>query len=118
MNDKSLYVRVIAAEALGKYGSKEEVAKAVETLGKTADPIKNGCFPSMLAMNTIDHLDDKSKSLIPLIQSMPRTPENVDGRFKGYVGRLVETTLKELGASSKAEPKPKKKKDRKKNPKK
>ncbi len=118
LNDKSPYVRVIAAEALGKYGSKADVAKAVETLGKTADPIKNGCFPSMLAMNAIDHLDDKSKSLIPLIQSMPNTPENVDGRFKGYVGRLVETTLKELGASTKGQPKPKKKKDRKKEPKK
>ncbi len=118
LNDKSLYVRVIAAEALGKYGSKEDMAKAVETLGKTVDPIKNGCFPSMLAMNAIDHLDDKSKSLIPLIQSMPRTPENVDGRFKGYVGRLVETTLKELGAPTKSQPKPKKKRDRKKDQKK
>jgi uncharacterized sulfatase len=114
LNDKSLYVRVIAAEALGKYGSKEDIAKAVETLGKTVDPIKNGCFPSMLAMNAIDHLDDKSKSLVPLIQSMPRVPENVDGRFKGYVGRLVDTTLKELGAPTQGQPKPKKKKDRKK----
>ena len=70
LSDKSPYVRVIAAEALGKYGSKEDVAKAVDTLGKVVDPIKNGCFSSMLAMNAIDHLDDKSKSLIPLIQSM------------------------------------------------
>ena len=114
LSDASLYVRVIAAEALGKYGSKDDVAKAMETLGKTADPIKNGCFPSMLAMNAIDHLDEKAKSLVPLIQSMPRTPNEVDGRFRGYVGRLVDTTLKELGASSKAQPKPKKKKDRKK----
>jgi uncharacterized sulfatase len=114
LKDPSPYVRVIAAEALGKYGSKEDIAKAVETLGQTVDPIKNGCFPSMLAMNAIDHLDDKSKSLAPLIQSMPRVPENVDGRFKGYVGRLVDTTLKELGAPTQSQPKPKKKKDRKK----
>jgi uncharacterized sulfatase len=114
LSDKSPYVRVIAAEALGKYGSKEDIAKAVDTLGKVVDPIKNGCFPSMLAMNAIDHLDDKSKSLIPLIQSMPRTPTEVDKRFQGYVGRLVETTLKELGAPSKDQPKSKKKKDRKK----
>ena len=52
------------------------------------------------------------KSLIPLIQSMPRTPTEVDKRFQGYVGRLVETTLKELGATSKDQPKSKKKKDR------
>ena len=118
LSDKSPYVRVIAAEALGKYGSKEDVAKAVDTLGKVADPIKNGCFPSMLAMNAIDHLDDKSKSLIPLIQSMPRTPTEVDKRFQGYVGRLVDTTLNELGATSQSTPKSKKKKDRKKDQKK
>ena len=96
LNDSSLYVRVIAAEALGKYGSKNEIKLAVKVLGAIADPIKNGCFPSMMAMNAIDHLDDKVKSLLPLIQSMPRTPTEVDKRFQGYVGRLVDTTINEL----------------------
>ena len=96
LQDSSPYVRVIAAEALGKFGNKKDVEKAVGVLGQIADPIKNGCFPSMLAMNAIDHLDDKAKSLLPKIQSMPRTPEGVDKRFQGYVGRLVETTVKEL----------------------
>ena len=96
LNDSSLYVRVIAAEALGKYGSKNEIKMAVKVLGAIADPIKNGCFPSMMAMNAIDHLDDKAKSLLPLIQSMPRTPTEVDKRFQGYVGRLVDTTINEL----------------------
>ena len=91
-----MYKRQIAAEALGKFGNKKDVEKAVGVLGQIADPIKNGCFPSMLAMNAIDHLDDKAKSLLPKIQSMPRTPEGVDKRFQGYVGRLVETTVKEL----------------------
>ena len=50
----------------------------------------------MLAMNAIDHLDNKAKSLIPFIQSMPRTPTGVDKRFQGYVGRLVDTTINEL----------------------
>ena len=96
LNDSSLYVRVIAAEALGKYGSKIEIKLAVKVLGAIADPIKNGCFPSMMAMNAIDHLDHKAKSLLPLIQSMPRTPTEVDKRFQGYVGRLVDTTINEL----------------------
>jgi uncharacterized sulfatase len=98
LSDDSPYVRVVAAEALGKYGNKDQIAKAVETLGQIADPIQNGCFPSMLAMNAIDHLDDKAKSLLPLIESMPQIPEGVDKRFQGYVGRLVNTTLEELKA--------------------
>ena len=90
LDDDSPYVRVVAAEALGKYGSKEEISRAVETLGQIADPIKNGCFPSMLAMNAIDHLDNKAKSLLPMLESMPQIPEGVDKRFQGYVGRLVK----------------------------
>ena len=96
LNDKSLYVRATAAEALGRYGSKNEQILAVKTLGELADPIENGCFPSMLAMNAIDHLDNKAKPILPRIKSMPRTPEGVDKRFQGYVGRLIDTTVKEL----------------------
>ena len=96
LNDKSPYVRATAAEALGRYGSKNEQILAVKTLGELADPIENGCFPSMLAMNAIDHLDNKAKPILSIIKSMPRTPEEVDKRFQGYVGRLIDTTVKEL----------------------
>ena len=96
LTDNSLYVRVVAAEALGKYGSQKQIEKAVKTLGQIIDPVQNGGFPSMLAMNAVDHLDNKAKSLLPKIQSMPRTPEGIDTRFQGYVGRLVDTTLNEL----------------------
>ena len=98
LGDKSPYVRVIAAEALGKHGSKTDIAKALDTLGKVVDPETNGCFPSMLAMNAIDHLEETARPLLPTVQDMPRTPTDVDGRFRGYVGRLIDTTLKELGA--------------------
>lgn len=98
LRDDSPYVRVVAAEALGKYGNEDQISKAVETLSQIADPIKNGCFPSMLAMNAIDHLDHKAKSLLPLLETMPQIPEGVDKRFQGYVGRLVSTTVEELKA--------------------
>ena len=96
LQDDSPYVRVVAAEALGKFGNQDQITQAVNTLGQIADPVKNGCFPSMLAMNAIDHLDEKAKSLLPIIESMPQVPEEVDKRFQGYVGRLVKTTTEEL----------------------
>ena len=96
LHDDSPYVRVVAAEALGKFGNQDQITQAVNTLGQIADPVKNGCFPSMLAMNAIDHLDEKAKSLLPIIESMPQVPEEVDKRFQGYVGRLVKTTTEEL----------------------
>ena len=96
LHDDSPYVRVVAAEALGKFGNQDQVTQAVNILGQIADPVKNGCFPSMLAMNAIDHLDEKAKSLLPIIESMPQVPEGVNKRFQGYVGRLVKTTTEEL----------------------
>ena len=96
LHDDSPYVRVVAAEALGKFGNQDQITQAVNTLGQIADPVKNGCFPSLLAMNAIDHLDEKAKSLLPIIESMPQVPEGVDKRFRGYVGRLVKTTTEEL----------------------
>lgn len=94
--DDSPYVRITLAEALGQYGSKADQTTAVETLGQLANPVKNGCFPAMLAMNAIDHLDDTAKTLLPLIESMPQVPPEVDKRFQGYVGRLVTTIISKL----------------------
>ena len=68
----------------------------------------------MLAMNAIDHLDEKARPVLPIIQKMPITPNEVDGRFKGYVGRLVQTTLNELGATRTDGNKPSKPKRKKK----
>ena len=96
LHDDSPYVRVVAAETLGKFGNQDQVTQAENILGQIAAPIKNGCFPSMLAMNAIDHLDEKAKSLLPIIESMPQVPEGVNKRFQGYVGRLVKTTTEEL----------------------
>jgi arylsulfatase A-like enzyme len=109
LSDESPYVRVIAAEALGKYGSTKDVEQAVATLGQIIDPEVNGAFPAMLAMNAVDHLDEKAKSLIPKIKTMPIVPNDVDSRYRGYVGRLVETTLQELGESRPKAPKKSKK---------
>lgn len=96
LKDPSPYVQITLAEALGKYGSMNDQDIAVQTLGKLADPEKNGCFPAMLAMNAIDHLNEKAKPLVSLIESMPLVPTEVDKRFQGYIGRLVKTTLNEL----------------------
>ena len=62
LQDSSPYVRVIAAEALGKFGNKKDLK--VRSGGQATDPVKNGCFPSMLAIMR-SYLDDKAKSPFP-----------------------------------------------------
>ena len=46
-------------------------------------------------MNAIDHLDNKAKSLLPMIESMPQIPEVL---IKGSKAMLcpVKTTTEEL----------------------
>ena len=74
------------AEALGKYGSKSDISKALDTLGKT---VNQRTTVALDARNgAIDHLDETGRPLLQLIQNMPNTPTDVDGRFRGYVGRL------------------------------
>ena len=113
LSDESPYVRITAAEALGHYGKDADLLKALQVLGDHIDPEVNGAFPSMLAMNVVNQLEDKAKPLVGKVQAMPRVPNNVDGRYKGYVGRLVGTTLSDLGAddpqAKKKNPKRKKK---------
>ena len=85
-------------EALGKHSDpKKDLAERDQGPRRNRRTSQERVLPlQLLAMNAVDHLDDKARSLLSRIQSMPRTPTEVDKRFQGYVGRLVDTTIKEL----------------------
>ncbi len=92
--DDSPTVRVTAARALGEYGSRRDLEKALATLKELAPPDKNGAYISIQALNAIDALGDKADSLKPFIKSMPIKDPQAPGRANGYVGRLVQTITK------------------------
>jgi len=94
--DASPYVRVVAAEAWGRYGSDEDAAKALGVLLEAAPPDKNGVFPSILALNVLDALDDRAKSAASAIEALPRKDPSAPPRTGGYVPRLIEKTLSDL----------------------
>jgi len=97
LNDDSPSVRCIAAEALGCYGSQEDVKLALKTLGKLADPTENGVYVSMLALNSIDAMDEKAKPLAPVLAKLPDGAKQAPPRTGGYVPRLLKDLTKELG---------------------
>lgn len=96
LNDKSPNVRCIAAEALGCYGNEEDVKLALETLGKLADPTENGVYVSMLALNSIDAMDEKAKPLAAVLAKLPDGAKQAPPRTGGYVPRLLQDLNKEL----------------------
>ncbi|MEW4455926.1 sulfatase-like hydrolase/transferase [Bremerella sp. JC817] len=96
LEDESLSVRCIAAEALGCYGNDEDVQLAIETLGPLADPVENGVYVSMLALNSIDAMDEKAKPLAPVLAKLPNGSKQAPPRMGSYVPRLLQDLTKEL----------------------
>ena len=94
--DDSPYVRVIAAEALGRYGSESDAAEAVSVLMELARLDTNGVFVSVLALNTLDELDKKAASVAGAIGALPQSDPATPRRMKTYVPRLIEKTTADL----------------------
>ena len=94
--DDSPHVRVIAAQALGQYGSESDAAEAVSVLMKLAPVDANGVFVSMLALNALDALDGKAKSAADEIAALPQKDPSAPKRMGGYVPNLIKKTTADL----------------------
>jgi len=96
LSDESPSVRVIAAEALGRYGTDADAAKALEVLLELADIEKNSAFVSMLAVNAIDAMDERAGSARDRIAALPSNAKRNIPRAGKYVSRLLAKTLADL----------------------
>ncbi|PQO30291.1 sulfatase [Bremerella cremea] len=96
LEDSSKSVRCIAAEALGRYGNKEDVKLALDQLGEMVDPTKNGVYVSMLALNSIDAMDERAKPLAETLKSTPDGAKQAPPRMGNYVNRLLQELSAEL----------------------
>jgi len=99
LSDESYTVRVIAAEALGRYGNADDVRLVLPVLADAADISKHGVFVSMLALNAVDALGDKAAPLKQAVEQLPKAAPSVSGRMKGYVPRLIEKALADFNAT-------------------
>ena len=113
--DSSTCVQVAANWALAKHGSDAERAVALPELVKLANWSQHNVFTAMSALNAIGDLGDKAKPVAEQLKSLPAKGESPDGRFSGYVARLLADLNGGKPAFEDAgEPKPKKKKKGKK----
>ncbi|QGJ69021.1 Choline-sulfatase [Planctomycetales bacterium 10988] len=94
LKDESPAVRVVAAEALARYGTKKDQKKALEVLVDLSDCHEHGLFVALLSLNSLDAVElDKLKAnekwLLPKIKELPDMPENVDRRLRSYIKNLL-----------------------------
>jgi uncharacterized sulfatase len=96
LSDPSAYVRIVAAEALGKYGAAEDLQPALAALLELAPPEKNGIFVSLSALNAVDELDRKAASALPALKELRPSDAAAPPRTGGYVPRVLEKIMADL----------------------
>jgi uncharacterized sulfatase len=96
LDDPSEVVKITAAEALGRYGTDEDVAKALDVLMSYADPAKNGVYVGVMALNAIDYMDERAESVREAIGNLADSDPSADQRLKNYPLRLREKILADL----------------------
>jgi arylsulfatase A-like enzyme len=98
MTDSSPHVRIAAAEALGKYGSDEDLKAALAVLIELADSVRNHSYVAMHALNAIDALGKKAAPLKDQLAGLtyvdPKSPARVN---EEYTTRLVNRLRARLG---------------------
>jgi uncharacterized sulfatase len=90
LHDSSPYVRIVAAETLGRYGSDADLNVALKVLVELGPIDKNGVFVSMAALNALDALGSKAGSVVDAIKAMSENGNVPDPRYSSYVPRLLE----------------------------
>ena len=96
LSDSSISVRVLAAEALGKFGPKSDLPQIREVLIDAADLKKHNVWVSMLALNAIDELGTKAAPLLEQVRALPLRDTVTPQRYRSYVPNLIKRIVSNL----------------------
>lgn len=92
LKDDSPMVRIVAAEALGRFGSSDDTASALRVLLHYCQPASDA-FLSTAAWNALDYLDERAQPAQAEIRALSPDPILPPPRYGGYGRRLKEQTL-------------------------
>jgi uncharacterized sulfatase len=97
LDDRSPYVRIVAAQALGQNTNDEDLKRSLRLLVEHSDWSKHDVFVCMAALNALDSLGGKAAPVAEALKSLPTKGKAPDARYSGYVARLLQdlqTSLK------------------------
>ena len=95
LSDESQMVRIIAAEALGRFGEEQDFQPALDVLLEQAGP-ESDYFLSVAAWNALDYLDKRARPALDAIRSLSVERRDVPPRMGDYAARLKQKTLADL----------------------
>lgn len=87
--DESPAVRIVAAEALGRYGTETDAQKSLALLLEHGDLRQHDTFTVMLALNAVMALEDRAAPTKAQLARLPNQVDKMPPRVEGYVGRLL-----------------------------
>jgi arylsulfatase A-like enzyme len=96
LKDPSPDVRIVAANALGEYGTDSELNMALSVLEELIPLEKNGVFVSLSALTVVRVLGEKGKPLHSLAFEMEKKGPYPHIRYSSYIGTLIEAIKKEI----------------------
>jgi uncharacterized sulfatase len=91
LKDKSPYVRCVAAESLGRYGSDADRQAGLAELIELASLEKYGVFPAMAALNSLGELGPKAASARGAIGALSAKGKVPDPRYSPNVPLLIQS---------------------------
>jgi uncharacterized sulfatase len=89
LDDPSLHVRIVAAQALGSFGSENARRRALSELASLGDPQSRGMMVSMASLAAIESLGDSAIEVRSMIGAFKTEGPSPDERYNSYVPRLI-----------------------------
>jgi uncharacterized sulfatase len=97
LTDSSPHVRIAAAEALGRYGTEQDLQTVVPLLLDLANAPKSGAYAAIHALNAIDALGPKAlpwkARILALPTEDPAAPARVATEYTPKLIKRIRETL-------------------------
>jgi uncharacterized sulfatase len=94
--DTAPTVRVVAAEALARYGTQADLQQARQAFLEVGDPQEAGPFAAVAALNAVDKLNEKMMPIRDQLARLPKQAEQAPPRSNRYTERLLTKILRDL----------------------
>jgi arylsulfatase A-like enzyme len=98
--DSAPAVRIAAAEALGRYGTDDDVKSAMPVLLRLANVETNGVYLALMSLNAIDEIGARAKDFASQVAALPRDAASVHPRMRENVGKLLDWIVPRLSQDS------------------
>ena len=96
LEDDCSSVAIVAAEALGRYGSADDLAKALDVIMAHSNVETGNVFEAILATNALDYLDEKAAPRLDEIKALPTKPKGPAPRVDGYVKNILPKIIGDI----------------------